>query len=221
MAAGAADAVGEVAAEALTDQVGSTVANFVTDTGVNVVTNGGDIGAAVLDAGLASTGAISKTVDKIVDTVGIDITSDIGKNLKDSFVEGVTAEIKGEDGIQAASIAAMSDVLKPVVGKIKEYTPEVKEDIAKVLSTGLTAAAQGKDIYAAVNNELGALATEDIKNYVKDAVLNFIDPVEELPMDTGEMLTEAVLPDKETLDKFKEPPVQGDPLTEAQDLYEK
>ena len=90
-----------------------------------------------------------------------------------------------------------------------------------MLSTGLTAAAQGKDIYAAVNNELGALATEDIKNYVKDAVLNFIDPVEELPMDTGEMLTDAVLPDKETLDKFKEPPVQGDPLTEAQDLYEK
>ena len=119
------------------------------DAGVNVVTNGGDIGAAVLDAGLASTGAISKTVDKIVDTVGIDITSDIGKNLN-SFVEGVTAEIKGEDGIQAASVAAMSDgVLKPVVGKIKEYTPEVKEDIAKVLSTGFTAAAQGKDICAA------------------------------------------------------------------------
>ena len=45
------------------------MANFVADTGINVVTNGGDIGAAVLDAGLASTGAISKTVDKIVDAM--------------------------------------------------------------------------------------------------------------------------------------------------------
>ena len=50
----------------ITDQVGSTVANFVADTGVNVVTNGGDIGAAVLDSTLASTGAVSNTVNTIV-----------------------------------------------------------------------------------------------------------------------------------------------------------
>ena len=207
VAAGAADAVGEVAAEALSDKVGSTMANFVTDTGINVVTNGGDIGAAVLDAGLASTGAVSKTVDKIVDTVGIDITSDIGKNLKDSFTKGVTASLTGKDGVQAASVAAMSNVLKPIVGRVKEYTPEVKEDIAKVLSTGFTAAAQGKDIYAAVNDELGALATEDIRASVKDAVLNFIDPVEELPTTTGTPLYEQEGFDEETLtpdvEKFK------------------
>ena len=94
----------------------------------------------------------------------------------------------GGDGIQAASIAAMSNFLKPMVGRIKDYTPEVKEDVARVLSTGFTASAQGKNVYSAINDKLGAIATEDLRNIVKDTVLNYLDPVEEPPMDTGELL---------------------------------
>ena len=213
--AGAADAVGEVASAALTDQVGSTMANFVTDASINVVTNGGDIGAAVLDAGLSSTGVVSDTVGKITDAVGLDTASEIGKNLKDSFTEGVTASLLGGDGIQAASVAAMSNFLKPMVGRIGNYTPEVKEDVARVLSTGFTASAQGKNVYSAINNELGSIATEDLRNTVKETVLNYLDPAEEPPSTLETFVEEA------KKEEPKEEIVQGDPLTEAQDLYEK
>ena len=213
--AGVADAVGEVASAALTDQVGSTMANFVTDASINVVTNGGDIGAAVLDAGLSSTGAVSNTVGKITDAIGLDTASEIGKNLKDSFTEGVTASLLGGDGIQAATVAAMSNFLKPMVGRIGDYTPEVKEDVARVLSTGFTASAQGKNVYSAINNELGSIATEDLRNTVKETVLNYLDPAEKPPSTIETFAEEA------KKEEPKEEIVQGDPLTEAQDLYEK
>ena len=52
------------------------------------------------------------------------------------------------------------------------------------------------------------VATEDIRTLIGTSAKNYIDPVEELPMDTGEFLTEAVLPDKETLDKFRDQPTK-------------
>ena len=203
VAAGAADAVGEVAAEALTDKVGSTVANFIADTGVNVVTNGGDIGAAVLDAGLKGSQIVSNTTNTIVDSLGIDTSTDLGKTLDKSLKTGISAEIMGEDGVKAASIAAISDtIINPVLEKGDELTPEALGDVSKLVSTALIAGARGENVYDAINQELGNTATADLRNLVSTKVKDFIDPVEELPMDTGEFLTEAVLPSKETLDKF-------------------
>ena len=205
VAAGAADAVGEVAAEALTDKVGSTVANFVADTGVNVVTNGGDIGAAVFDAGLKGSKIVSNTTNTIVDSLGIDTSTDLGKSLDKSLKTGISAEIMGEDGVKAASISAISDtIINPVLEKGDELTPEALGDVSKLVSTALVAGAKGENVYDAINQELGNTATADLRDLVKTKVKDFIDPVEELPMDTGEFLTEAVLPNKETLDKFRD-----------------
>jgi hypothetical protein len=205
VAAGAADAVGEVAAEALTDKVGSTVANFIADTGVNVVTNGGDIGAAVLDAGLKGSKIVSNTTNTIVDSLGIDTSTDLGKTLDKSLKTGISAEIMGEDGVKAASIAAISDtIINPVLERGNELTPEALGDVSKLVSTALVAGAKGENVYDAINQELGNTATADLRNLVRTKVKDFIDPVEELPMDTGEFLTEAVLPSKETLDKFRD-----------------
>ena len=205
VAAGAADAVGEVAAEALTDKVGSTVANFVADTGVNVVTNGGDIGAAVFDAGLKGSKIVSNTTNTIVDSLGIDTSTDLGKSLDKSLKTGISAEIMGEDGVKAASISAISDtIINPVLEKGDELTPEALGDVSKLVSTALVAGAKGENVYDAINQELGNTATADLRDLVKTKVKDFIDPVEELPMDTGEFLTEAVLPSKETLDKFRD-----------------
>ena len=205
VAAGAADAVGEVAAEALTDKVGSTVANFIADTGVNVVTNGGDIGAAVLDAGLKGSQIVSNTTNTIVDSLGIDTSTDLGKTLDKSLKTGISAEIMGEDGVKAASIAAISDtIINPVLKKGDELPPEALGDVSKLVSIALIAGARGENVYDAINQELGNTATADLRDLVRTKVKDFIDPVEELPMDTGEFLTEAVLPGKETLDKFRD-----------------
>jgi len=207
VAAGAADAVGDVVAQSITDQVGDTVANFVADTGVNVVTNGGDIGAAVFDAGLKGSQIVSNTTNTIVDSLGIDTSTDLGKSLDKSLKTGISAEIMGEDGVKAASISAISDtIINPVLAKGEDLTPEALGDVSKLVSTALVAGAKGENVYDAINQELGNTATADLRDLVKTKVKDFIDPVEELPMDTGEFLTEAVLPDAETLDKFRDKP---------------
>jgi len=198
----------------LTDQIGSTMANIVTDTAVNVVTNGGDLETAVIGSVLNETQLVSKTTNGIVDSLNIDTSTAAGKTLDTSLRTGVATSLMGGDGVKAATVTTMNNVLQPVVNKVTDFTPEVKADIAKILSVGLTAEAQGKNANAAINNALGELATEEIRNSITEV----IDPVEELPMDTGEMLTEAVLPDKETLDKFRDQP---DPLLEAQAEFEK
>ena len=130
-----ADVVGDVVAESITDQVGSTVANFVADTGVNVVTNGGDIG--VVRQHLASTGAVSNTVNTIVSKVGIDTRTEL-EILNDALEAGVTAEIKGENGVQAASIAAISDaVINPILERGEDLSPEALNDVSKLVSTAV------------------------------------------------------------------------------------
>ena len=214
--AGAADVVGDVVAETIADQVGSTVANFVADTGVNVVTNGGDIGAAVLDSTLASTAAVSKTVNTIVSTVGIDTSTELGKSLNDALEAGVTAEIKGEDGVQAASIAALSDtVIDPILEKGESLTPEALDDVSTLVSTAIAAGAKGDNVYDAINSELDAVATEDLRNLVKEKVASFLTPPEE------PVVEESVVEEPVVEEPAVEEPVQGDPLTEAQGEFEK
>ena len=216
--AGAADAVGDIVAESITDQVGSTVANFVADTGVNVVTNGGDIGAAILDSGLASTGAVSKTVGKIVDTVGIDTSTELGKSLNDALEAGVTAEIKGEDGVQAASIAAISDtVINPILEKGEDLSPEALGDVSKLVSTAIVAGAKGDNVYDAINSELDAVVTEDLRNLVKEKVASFLTPPEEPVVEepvveepvVEEPIIEEDLPPAAGDDFFGEDPIDG------------
>ena len=218
--AGTADVVGDVVAESITDQVGSTVANFVADTGVNVVTNGGDIGAAVLDSTLASTGAVSNTVNTIVSKVGIDTSTELGKSLNDALEAGVTAEIKGENGVQAASIAAISDaVINPILERGEDLSPEALNDVSKLVSTAVVAGAKGDNVYNAINNELGAVATEDLRNLVKEKVAPFLTSPEEPVVE--EPVVEKPVVEEPVVEEYPGSGYEGDPLIEAQGEFEK
>ena len=213
VAAPVLDVAGNVVAETLTDTIGSTMANFVTDTAVNVATNGGDFETAIIGAGLKSTDIINKTTNSIVDPLNIDTSTDLGRKLNTTLKTGVSTQLQGGDGVTAASVTlANSVVINPILERGGELSEEALKDVSNVLSETFVASAKGEDPVNALNNSLNNVATEDLRTLIGESAKNYIDPVEELPMDTGEMLTEAVLPDKETLDKFRDQP---DPLLAA------
>ena len=209
VAAPVLDVAGSAVAETLTDTIGSTMANFVTDTAVNVATNGGDFETAIIGAGLKSTDIINKTTNSIVDPLNIDTSTDLGKKLNTTLKTGVSTQLQGGDGVTAASVTLANNVvINPILERGGELSDEALKDVSNVLSETLVASAKGEDPMNALNNSLNKVATEDIRTLIGTSAKNYIDPVEELPMDTGEFLTEAVLPDKETLDKFRDQPTK-------------
>ena len=196
VAAPVLDVAGSAVAETLTDTIGSTMANFVTDTAVNVATNGGDFETAIIGAGLKSTDIINKTTNSIVDPLNIDTSTDLGKKLNTTLKTGVSTQLQGGDGVTAASgTLANNVVINPILERGGELSDEALKDVSNVLSETFVASAKGEDPMNALNNSLNKVATEDIRTLIGTSAKNYIDPVEELPMDTGEMLTEAVLPD--------------------------
>jgi hypothetical protein len=216
VAAPVLDVAGSAVAETLTDTIGSTMANFVADTAVNVATNGGDFETAIIGAGLKSTNIINKTTNSIVDPLNIDTSTELGKKLNTALKTGVSTQLQGGDGVTASSVSLANNVvINPLLERGGDLSAEALQDVSNVLSNTFVASAKGEDPLNALNNSLNDVATEDIRTLIGESAKNYIDPVEELPMDTGEMLTEAVLPDVEG---FKDKP---DPLLAAQEEFEK
>ena len=140
-----------------------------------------------------------------MDSLGIDTSTDLGKSLDKSLKNRYISRDYGRGRCKSCiHICHINTIINPVLEKGDELTPEALGDVSKLVSTALVAGAKGENVYDAINQELGNTATADLRDLVKTKVKDFIDPVEELPMDTGEFLTEAVLPNKETLDKFRD-----------------
>ena len=83
----------------------------------------------------------------------------------------------------------------------------------------LVAGAKGENVYDAINQELGAVATEDLRNLVKEKVAPFLtspaEPVVEEPVVKNPVVEEPVV------EEYPGSGYEGDPLTEAQGEFEK
>jgi hypothetical protein len=188
----------------LADAIGTTMTNVVGETAVNVVTTGGDIGAIVLgeiaEQAPAVTNFISSVVDTTVGALGVDTSTLAGQtfasNLNNVATAVLTAEVKGQDGLQAGTIAAVAGAGNSMIKSIggDTLTEEQSNNISNILAAGFQAGDNAADAMSAAAEEIG-------QDALKEGVDEFFSSDEQVDEVVGDGVGEDV---KEEIEEFQD-----------------